>query len=112
MLNRFSRILRPPQQQRIGTGRSEQRQLIQCDRLASGSNNPGTRGGGESESGDSDFGDGEQTDIVGDGADYDDDLAFGLGVCLADELVDAGKGDWGAVDFGHEEAVEDDFVEV
>ena len=60
------------------------------------------------------FGHREQAVVIGDGADYDDDLVsvgrvFGVG---AGDVDDAGDGHWGTVDPGHEEAAEDYFVEV
>lgn len=116
MLNRLPRILRPPQQQRITPRWRPQRQLIQRQALPARLFNPSPCRGGEVERRDGEFfRHRKQTDVVGDGADDDDGF-----LCRGDlfaraagsEHGEAGEGERGAVGAGHEEAAEDDFVEV
>lgn len=60
------------------------------------------------------FGHGEQTIVIGNSADHHDGLVR-VGYVLgagAGGVDDAGDGDGRAVDLRHEEAAEDDFVEV
>ena len=65
-------------------------------------------------SGDCKFWNCQQASVVSYGADYDK-RALGWGHLFASaaagEHDEAGEGHWGAVDAGHEEAAEDDFVE-
>jgi hypothetical protein len=60
------------------------------------------------------FGDSEEAVVVRDGANDADGFVFVrfLRGLRGDFTGDAGDGHWGAVDAGHEEAAEDDFVEV
>lgn len=60
------------------------------------------------------FRDGEKAVVIGDGADYDNGLV-GVGGVIgagAGDVDDARDGHGWAVDFGHEEAAENYFVEV
>lgn len=50
------------------------------------------------------------TDVIGDGADLDDDLALVVG-CGGDFFCDTGEGNGRAVGLGLEETLEDDLVE-
>ena len=113
MLDRLPRILRAPQQQRVRARRSPHGQLIERQTLPSSSLDPGARRGREAQGGDGELGDGEQAVVVGDGADDDDGFLGGGGFVgwVDGHGDDAGEGDGGAVDAGHEEAAEDDFVE-
>ena len=99
MLDTFSRVLWSPQEERVGTGWGAEGQLVECDGLTTSSNNPGTRGGGESEGCDGDFGDVVETGVIGDGADDDDGLVGRFGVFVGDLFGDAGEGDRGSVHF-------------
>ena len=114
MLNSLACVLGTPQQQRVSTGGRLQRELIDGEALAAGGLDPGAGGRGEAERGDRELGHGEEAVVIGDGADDDDRLAL---VRLARVLV-RGDGDdardrhGGAVHARHEEAAEDDFVEV
>lgn len=72
MLNRLSRILRPPQQQRITPRRMSHRQLIQRQALPARLFNPRASRSGEVESRDGEFGNGEEAGVVCDGADDDE----------------------------------------
>ena len=119
MLHRLPRILRSPYEQRVTPRRRPQRQLIQRQTLPARLLDPGARRGREAQGRDADFGDGEQTGVVGDGADDNDGLVrdvggrVGVGFCggVGGVAGEAGEGEGGAVDAGGEEAAEDDFVE-
>ena len=56
------------------------------------------------------LGAGEDPLVVGDGADHDDDLVLASG--LLHLAGDAGEGHRGLVDLAHEEAAQDDLVEL
>lgn len=114
MLNRLSRILRTTEQKGVCTSGSPHRQLIEGQNLTTSLLDPGPSGGGESESGNGQLGDGEEAVVVGDGSDHDDGLAlvFLCGALALGDGYEAGEGDGRSVDAGHEEAAENDLVEV
>jgi len=114
MLDRLSRILRSPQQHNIAAGRMLHGQLIQSQALTTSLFDPRAGGGGESESRDVQLGYNKETVVICDGADDGDGLV-GVGLLCGlggDFGGDTGDGHRRAVDAGHEEASEDDFVEV
>ncbi len=80
VLDRLPRILRPPQQQRITPRRRPHRQLIQRNTLPARLLDASARSGGEVESRDGEFGDREETRVVGYGADYDEGFGYGGGL--------------------------------
>ena len=94
------------EQDGVGAGRCPDRELVKGQDLASSLEDALLGGDREAEGGNGELGDLEQTDIVGDGADDDDDLGVTLG-CVLGLLHDAGKGNGRAVDLGEEETVED-----
>jgi len=96
----------------VGTGRGSQSELIESDGLTAGSDDASTCSRGESESSDGDLWNFVQTDVIGDGADDDNGLSCCLCFFVSDVLVDSGEGNWWSVDLGHEQAAEDDLVEV
>ncbi len=111
MLHRLSRVLRPPQQQCVRSGRRTQSQLVHRQTFTSSSLNPGTGGGGKSESGDAQLGHGQEPVVVGDGSD-DDDRLTGLGsVLIGGYRGNAGERHGGSVDARHEQSAEDGLVE-
>lgn len=114
MLNRLPRILWPTEQQGVGTGRSPHGQLVQSQNLTTGLLDPGPGGVCDPESSDGELGDCEEAVVVGDGPDDDDGLVLVLvsGAFVLCDGYDAGNGDGGSVDAGHEETAEDDLVEV
>ena len=111
MLKRLSRILRPSEKNSITPSRSPQRQLIQRQHLPPSRNNARMSRLGKPERRNGKLGDLQQTLVVRDGADHDDDLIIIIAGFLRRVGDDAGDGDGGAVDAGHEEAAEDYFVE-
>ena len=90
------------------------RQLIQRKTLPPGLQDPRACGSSETESRDGEFGDGEEACVVCYCTD-DDEGAVSRGELLAGaagaEHAQAGEGHGRAVDAGHEEAAENDFVE-
>jgi hypothetical protein len=66
------------------TSRCEENKLVQSEALSTCLDNSGSCGFGESESGDGDLGNVEESNIVSDGADNDSD-ALGLGAEVSDE---------------------------
>lgn len=120
MLDRFPRVLRPPHQQRVTPRGRPQRQLIEGQALAAGLLDARARRGGEPQRRDRDLGHGEQTRVVGDGADHDDGLVAGhalrrVGVGFRGRVRgvagEAGEGEGWTVYARGEEAAEDDAVE-
>jgi len=112
MLDGLTRVLRSSEENSVGTGWGSHGELVESESLTAGSDDASTGGGGETEGSDGKlWWSGQETVVVGDGANDDKGLSYGLGLLVADELVDSGKGDWWAVDLGHEKAAEDDFVE-
>lgn len=114
MLNRLSRILRSTKQQGIRTSRRPHGQLIQSERLTTSLLDPSPGGSGEAERGNGQLRDGQEAVVIGDGS-HDDDglvLVFLCGTLGLGDGYEAGKGDGGTVDAGHEQAAEDDLVEV
>lgn len=108
VLNSLTSVLRSTEEEGVASGRSAESKLIQGEDLTTGGQDAGAGSGGEAEGGDAQLGDGQETVVVGDGADDDDGLVVGL---LGDVGDDPGERHGGPVDAGHEEAAEDDLVE-
>jgi hypothetical protein len=83
-------------------------QLVESDGLTTSRDDAGAGGVGEPKGGNGHLGDLEQTVVIGDSANDNDGLAF---LALGDLALDAGDGDRGSVDAGHEQPAEDDLVE-
>ena len=114
MLDGLTSVLGTSQQDDIAASRVSQSQLVQSQSLTTGLLDPGTGSGGESESSDVQFGDSQESVVVGDGADDRNCLAFvcllcALGLCLGDKSRDR---HWWSVDARLEQSLEDNFVEV
>lgn len=109
VLNSLAGILGASDEKGVASRGSPQCQLVEGQDLTTGSQDSGPRSRGEAKSSDAHLGDGQEAVVIGDGANDDDGLAFGLlgGVCH-----DARDGHRRAVDSRHEEAAEDDLVEV
>lgn len=108
VLDGLTGVLGATEEEGVGTGGLLQSQLVEGDGLAAGSGDAGTGGGGEAQSGDGGLGDGQETVVVGDGADNNDGLLL---VAVLEVGRNAGQRDGGAVDAGHEQAAEDHLVE-
>ena len=105
VLDGLARVPLAAEQDGVRAGGRAHGELIEGEDLAAGLEDALPGSGGEAEGGDRELGDFDQTDIVGDGADDDDDLAVAASVVGL--LCDAREGEGRAVDLGEEEAVED-----
>ena len=90
----------------VRTSRRAKGELVEGENLTAGLEDALLGGGGETEGGDRQLGDLKQTDVVGDGANGDNDLGVTVGR-IRSLLDNAGKGNGGAVGLGEEETVED-----
>ena len=109
MLDGLPTILRSPQQHAITPLWCPQRQLINRQAFTPCLFDPGSCGAREAECSYGQLGHGEEADVVCDCA--DDDEGFGVLGCVGGVSCETGEGDGRAVDAGHEEAAEEDFVE-
>jgi len=108
VLDGLTGVLGATEQQGVAASRGTESELVEGDGLAAAGLDAGTGGGGEAQSRDGHLGDLEKAVVIGDGTDNNNDLLL-----LALELAsDAGDRDRGAVDARHEQAAEDDLVEV
>ena len=114
MLKCLTRVLGPSEQQRVRPGRCLQRQLVQSQALSSGLLDPGACGRSETERGDRQLRDGEETVVIRDRAHDDDRLSAVrlLRVRVRRQIGETRERDGRAVDARHEEAAQDDLVEV
>ena len=108
MLECLSGVLWSSEEQGVASGGSAESQLIQSQGLTSSSNDAGTSSSSESESGNAELGDGQETVVIGDGT---DDTTVRLSVLARLVSNNARDGDGWSVDAGHEEAAENDLVE-
>lgn len=109
VLDGLAGVLGAAEEQGVASGGGAEGKLVEGDGLTAGGSNAGTGGGGEAESRNGDLGDGQETVVVGDGANDDDGLLL---VAVLDVGGNAGEGDGRAVDARHEEAAQDNLVEV
>jgi len=111
VLHRFTRVPLAPQQNRVRTSGCPQGKLVQSQSLSTSIENALLRGSRKAESGNGEFGDLSHTHVVRDGSDLYDDFRREVryALCL---LGNSRQGDGRAVDFGEEQSVEDDLVEV
>lgn len=100
-----------PQEQSVRPSRRSKRELVQGQDFTASAYNPLLCTTGEFEGGDGEFWDGGEADVVGNGANGDNDLTL-AGGRGRDLLGDGGEGDGGTVDFGHEEPLKNDLVKV
>lgn len=114
MLDRFSRVLRSSEENNIRASGVLHGQLVDSHAATASLFDACARCGRKAQGGDVEGWDGQEAVVVCDGGDDADGLVgvgF-LGGFGGDFAGDAGDGHRGAVDAGHEEAAEDDFVEV
>jgi hypothetical protein len=116
VLVRLPGVLGSSEEESVGTSGGTESELIQGDGLTTSGLNAGAGSGGESESGDRNLGNREETVIVGDGTDNNDGAVVVLGVLLVDVGIggvarDLAQRHGRAVHLGHEQAAEDDLVE-
>ena len=106
VLDGLARVPLAAEQDRVRAGGRAHGELVKGEDLATGLEDALLGGGGETEGGDRQLGDLKQTDVVGDGANGDNDLGVTVGR-IRSLLDNAGKGNGGAVGLGEEETVED-----
>lgn len=108
MLHRFTRVLRPTEKDGVGSSGGGEGKLIKGDDFTTGFQDASTGGFCDAQSANAELGDIVETDIVGDGAHDDGGLAF----LALHEVCELGEGERRSVDLGHEEASENDLVEI
>lgn len=108
VLDSLTCVLRSTEEEGVTAGGGLERELVKGHGLAASGLDAGAGGGGEAEGRDVDLGDLEEAVVVGNGPDND----HGALLIILDVVRDAREGDRGAVDAGHEQAAEDDPVEV
>jgi len=108
VLNSLSGVLGSSEKECVASSRSSKGQLIQSQSLTSGSNNAGTGSGSESESGYTELGDGQETVVIGNGANDDNGLVVGL---LGGVRDDSRDGNGRSVDARHKKTAQDDLIE-
>jgi hypothetical protein len=106
VLESLTGVLGSTEQEGVASSGSTQSQLIQSQALTASGNDASTSGGGESHGSDCDLGDLEQTVVISDGTDNDNNLIL---LVIADDLaLDAGEGNGRSVDAGHKQATQND----
>lgn len=85
--------------------------MIECQHFSASLGDSLASAFGDAECANSQFGDLEKTQVIGDGANNDDDVAF-LGLAGLDQATDALKRDDWSVDARHKQTLQDDFVEL
>jgi len=111
VLDRFAGVPLAPEEKRATAGGCPQSELVQGQRLSTSTQDALFCTASEAESGHRYAGELDEADVIGDGSDDDDGLSLVAGR-RSDLLHDSRKGDRRAVDLGHEETFEDDFIEV
>jgi len=99
VLDGLTSVLWSSEEKRVASRWGSQGQLIQSQGLSSGGKDARTSGSGEAESSHAELGDGQETVVIGDGANDDDGLVVRLLGGVRDK---AGDGDGRSVDAGHE----------
>lgn len=108
VLDGLTGVLGTTEDQGVASGGGSESELVQGDGLTTGGNDAGTGGGSEAEGRDGGLGELEESVVIGDGTDNDDDSLLTL---LADVANNSGQGDGRSVDLGHEKSAKDDLVE-
>lgn len=109
VLDGLARVPLAPQENGVGTGWRTQRQLVEGKGLTASLDDAGLGGNGETESGDGEFWEHGQANIVGHNANNDNGLVGKVGEVFR-LLGDFGERDGGLVNFGEEKAVEDGLI--
>lgn len=101
-------VLGPSKKKSIGSSWSSKSQLIQSKCLTTSSNDACASSGSEAEGCNTELGNGQESVIIGHGANNDDSLIVGL---IGDVRGNSGDRNWGSVDAGHEQAAKNDLIE-
>ena len=96
VLDGLARVALATEEDGVRTSRSTHRELVKGQGLATSLEDALLGRGSEAQGGNRQFGDLEKTDIIGNGADGDDDLRVTVG-CIRSLLDNAGEGDGRAV---------------
>ncbi len=108
MLDGLTGVLRTADKDGVGASRALQGKLVKGEAGTSGLLNAGAGSLGEVEGSHLNLGDFQQTDVIGDAGDSYNDLGVSG---LATIARNAGQADWGAIDAGGVETLEDNLVE-
>jgi len=108
VLEGLTGVLGATEEEGVGASGLLESELVESDGLAAGGLDAGTGSGGEAEGRNVDLGDGQETVVIGDGADNNDGLLL---VAVLEVGGNARERDGRAVDAAHEEAAQDDLVE-
>jgi hypothetical protein len=108
VLDGLSGVLGTSEEKGIASGRSSEGQLIESQNFSTSSDNARTGSSSEAEGRNAELWDGQETVVIGDGANNNDGLVVRL---LRGVRNDSGDRNWRSVDAGHEQAAEDDLVE-
>ncbi len=100
-----------PQEQSVRPSRCPKRELVQSQDLTTSVHDPLFCPTGESEGSDGELGEISEADVIGDGADGDNDLTL-VGGRRRDLFGNGGEGYRRPIDFGHEESLQNDLVKV
>ena len=111
MLDSLTGVPLTPQEQSVRPSRCTKCELIQGQDFTTSVQDPLLCPAGESEGGDGELWEGGEADVVGNGANGDNNLTLVGGTCR-DLFGNAGEGDGRTIDFGHEESLENDCVKV
>jgi len=108
VLDGLSGVLGSSEEEGVASGRSTESQLIESQDFSTSSDDARTGSSSEAESRNAELGDGQETVVIGDGANNNDGLVVRL---LRGVRNDSGDRDRGSVDARHKQAAEDDLVE-
>lgn len=115
VLHGLARVLGTAEEDGVAALGRTQGELVEGQALAAGSQDPGTGGLGEAQSGDRQLGQLQETVVIGDATDDDDRLgrlATGRDTtAVLRQVYQARHADRRTVDLGHEQTAQDDLVE-
>lgn len=95
----------------VVAGGRQQGELIERQHFAAGLGDSLTSPLGDAQGADSQLGNGQQTQVIGDGSNHDGDVVLGRFALLQQATYALQRDDW-AMDPAHEQTLQDDFVEL
>jgi hypothetical protein len=107
VLDGLSGVLWSSEEKSVASGWSSQSQLIQGQNLTPGCENPSTSCGSEAKSRNTQLGNGQQTVVIGDGANDDGCLVVRF---LGSVSNNSRNGDWRSIDARHKQSAKNDLV--
>lgn len=108
VLESLAAVLGTTEDQGVAASGGTESKLVQSNGLTTSGDDASAGGGGETQSSDGHLGDGEKTVVISNGADDNDGALLAFGVDVGNN---AGQGDGGPVDLGHEKSTENNLVE-